>query len=242
VLIVAAAWTQPVNVSAISLRDDAATIAAADAAKYEVLRRQQEQARIAQQTRSAEALATRQEQSRIAQETRTAGDLMATQDARRIQATRQEQARVAQETRTEGDLMATQDARSVQATATWQALVATDHALDEARAAARATEVVRAQAEEATRQAQAAAARRAQLQMAGVVILFVFGAALVPVSLRALWKATSFGPRPAASQVVEVVAPQAVDPEPPAEPQVAIVDDPQATDTILRMWEESGTV
>lgn len=223
--------TQYVPASAISLHDDAATIAAADAAKYEVIRRQQEEARIAQMTRQAIAEATRQEQSRIAE------------------ATRQEQARVAQETRTARDVQATENARNAQTTATAQVafsrtleLSATAAALAKANTQATATaqvieaeRIARAQAAEAARMANEAYQRRAMLQQVGAVVLFAISIALCMAVVRGLWKIgkNAQGKQPASAPEPESVQAES---EPP---EIVIVDDPSLTATMVEMWNQS---
>lgn len=240
-ILMAAASADPLPASAINLHDDAATIAAADAAKFEVLRRQQEEARIAQMTRQAIAEATRQEQSRIAE------------------ATRQEQVRVAQETRMARDMQATESARHVQATATEQAVISRTLALSGTAAAlemvkAQATQTAQAveaehvaevQAAEATRMVNEAYQWRATLQQVGVVLLFAFGFALFIATMRGLWTLRIGGrarsDQPEAEANAAATAPQP-DAQTPKEPEVLIVDDVQFAETLAEMWKSQEPV
>lgn len=133
IVLILVASMQPVPASAINLHDDAATIAAADAAKYEVIRRQQEQARIARETAQAAIAATRVEEQHLAQQTRQANEATATQQALYVQATATEQASISRTLALSGTAAAVA-IMNAQATQTQVAATATARAISTAEA------------------------------------------------------------------------------------------------------------
>jgi len=228
VVLLAAADAQPVAVSAISLHDDAATIAAADAAKYEVLRRQQEQARIAQLTRVAIAEATRQEQARVAEGTRQAAAATVQQQQLYVQATATGQAIIS---------------RSLALSATAAAVAIVNAEGTRVAQAVEAERVAQVQAEEAARIANEAYARRAVLQQVGVVVLFAVSVALCVAVVRGLWKIGRSGEEGRGDRTPTSEANKSATTDVKGEaPEVVTIDDPAFAEMVAQMWNTTEKI
>jgi len=215
VLMLAAAG-QSAPASAINLRDDAATIAAADAAKYEVLRRQQEEARIARATEQAAIAATRVEDQRIARATEQAVEATDAQVARNVRATATEQAVISQ---------------TLALSATAAAVGLANAEATRVAQSVEAERVAQSQAAEAARIANVAAQRNAVLRQVGAVVLFAAAVALCVATVRGLWRigANKEADKSATTNEEDEDTP----------PEIVIVDDPNLTAAMVEMWKQA---